>query len=74
MFQWLNEEDLISLSMAPGETRLQKLKFVLAFFAATVLAKRARDENEKAKVAVDSLTEENREAYATADYAPPRNP
>ena len=54
MLQWLNEEDLTSLSLAPGETKLQKLKFVLKFFGATVAAKRARDENEKTAQAVDT--------------------
>ncbi len=54
MFQWLNEEDLTSLSLAPGETKLQKLKFVLAFFGATVAAKRIADENKRTAEAVDT--------------------
>lgn len=67
---WLTKEDLQSLSMAPGETKLQKLKFVLAFFGATVVAKRAKDDMDAVAEMVKSAPKEPEPMELARDERP----
>ncbi len=47
MIQWLTDKDRMILDTAPGETRLQKMKFVVAFYGAALAAQTARLVHEK---------------------------